>query len=122
MIENPKEFEAQLDAYVEAYMAQKSAISGEEMDEEAATAAVQAYMQQCCEYTQYVSDAFHVAEPALPQMNVYFTQDGEYSDFSRRIYKAHLEGKQYPTEDEWKWFAMAHIGDVIRGYYLKEDL
>ena len=124
MIENQKEFEAQLDAYVDAYMTQKSAISGEgeEMDEEAATAAVQAYMQQCCEYTQYVSDAFHVTEPALPQMNVYFAQNGEYSDFSRRIYKAYLEGRQYPAEDEWKLFAMAHIGDVIRGYYLKEEL
>ena len=73
MIENQKEFESQLGAYVEAYMAQKRAISGEETDEKAATAAVQAYMQQCFEYTQYVSEAFHVVEPALPQLNVYLS-------------------------------------------------
>lgn len=121
MIENQKEFESQLGAYVEAYMAQKRAISGEETDEKAATAAVQAYMQQCFEYTQYVSEAFHVVEPELPQLNVYFTQDGKYNDFSRRIYKAHLESGQYPAEDEWRLFAMAHIGDAIREYYLKED-
>lgn len=119
-----KEFEAQLDAYVDAYMAQRRAISGEETDEDVATEAVHVYMQQCGEYVRYVSEVFDAEDPALPQMNVFFTAEGKYSDFSRRIYQAYLERQVCHPGDEWKLFAMAYIGDVLRENQttIKEDL
>ncbi len=115
MIPEKKTLQYQLDAYVGAYLAQQWVINGEEADEEAATAAVRAYMHQCEEYCHFISETFKV-KPSLPQMQVFFRKDS-YSDFSRRIYKAVLDSGKYHPEDEWKLFVMVYIGDLLQQHY-----
>lgn len=116
MIPMEEEYMDRLEAFVDAYLLQKQAMeSGGKTDKEL-TAAVLGYMQASGELREFMSVAFNLDDPELPNMEVFYS-NGKYHDFAYRIYAAVQASGQFPEGSDWRNLTMVRVGELLRSKY-----
>ena len=120
MIPMEDEYMDRLEAYVDAYLCQKNALESDNMPDKELTAAVLGYMAASGALREFMSVAFDLDDPELPNMEVFFL-NGEYHDFAYRIYAAVYSSKQFPEDADWRTITMVRMGELLRIRCKKND-
>lgn len=113
MILMEEEYMDRLEAFVDAYLYQKMALEGGGMSDKELTEAVLGYMAASGALREFISVAFDLDDPELPNMEVFFV-NGVYHDFAYRIYAAVKASEQFPDGADWKNETMVRIGELLR--------
>ena len=113
MIPMDDEYMDRLEAFVDAYLIQKDAMENGNLSDKELTAAVLAYMQASGELREFMSVAFNLDDPDLPNMDVFYS-NGKYHDFAYRIYAAVQASGQFPEGADWRTITMVRVGELLR--------
>ena len=113
MILKENDYKCKLDAFVEAYLFQKSMLESDIKDDCELTKAVLQYMQASKKLSDFMMEVYGEENPELPRMDVFY-HNREYHDFAYQVYLAAKDAGQIHEKDMWRSFTMIHIGEKLR--------